>query len=414
MDPGSAEAAGVIVAILGGAAVGVERQHSGHATGPDARLGGIRTFTLLGIVAGIAGWLTRHDYALPAGLIIAGAVALIVAGYVRASTRDIDGTTEVAALVVLAAGVLGGLGELRLSAALTTITVLLLVEKPRLHRLVDRIDETTLLAAARFAVMSVVVLPLLPEGPFGPAPGVRPRELWMLVLLFSGMSFVGYFAQRMAGAAGYPITGLLGGLVSSTSVTLTFARLSKSHAGQAAPLATGVVAASTVMFLRVAVAVAVLDASLLWPLAAYLAPAFASGVIALALAWRSMRGSRGSKSELKNPLQFRAALEMAAVFQVVLFAVHFIRTRMGEGGLLAGGFVLGLTDVDALTLSMTRSVATGTTIDAACRAILMGIIANSLMKAVIAVTIGERRFAWQTAASLAAMAAAGAAMLFLR
>ena len=124
-----------------------------------------------------------------------------------------------------------------------------------------------------------------------------------------------------------------------------------------------------------------------------------------------MRGSHGSASELNNPLQLRAAIEMAAVFQIVLFAVHFLRARMGEGGLLAGGFVLGLTDVDALTLSMTRSVATGTTIDAACRAILMGIIANSLMKAAIAVTIGERRFAWQTAASLAAMAAAGAITL---
>lgn len=411
MDPRVAEAAGVIVAILGGAAVGVERQRSGHATGPNARLGGVRTFTLLGIVAGTAGWLTRHDFTLPAGLIIAGAVALTVAGYVRASTRDIDGTTEVAALVVLGAGVLGGLGELQLSAALTTITVLLLVEKPRLHRMVDRIDETTLLAAARFAVMSVVVLPLLPEGPFGPGPGVRPRELWMLVLLFSGMSFVGYFAQRMAGAAGYPLTGLLGGLVSSTSVTLTFARLSKSHAGQAAPLATGAVAASTVLFVRVAIAVAILDASLLSTLGAYLAAPFAAGVVALVLAWRSLRGSTGSTSELKNPLQLRAAIEMAALFQVVLFAVYYLRMRMGEGGLLAGGFVLGLTDVDALTLSMTRSVSTGTTIDAACRAILMGIIANSLMKAAIAVTIGERRFAWQTGASLAAMAAAGAITL---
>ena len=211
MDPRLAEAAGVVVAILGGAAVGVERQRSGHATGPDARLGGVRTFTLLGIVAGAAGWLTRHDFALPAGLIIAGAVGLIVAGYVRASTRDIDGTTEVAALVVLVAGVLGGLGELRLSAALTTITVLLLVEKPRLHSLVDRLDEITLLAAARFAVMSVVVLPLLPEGPFGPGPGVRPRELWMLVLLFSGMSFVGYFAQRLAGAAAIQSRGCSAG-----------------------------------------------------------------------------------------------------------------------------------------------------------------------------------------------------------
>ncbi len=182
--------AGLVVAILGGAAIGVERQQSGHATGPDARLGGVRTFTLLGTVA----------------------------GYVRASKKDIDATTEVAALVVVGAGVLSGLGELRLSAGLTTLTVLLLAEKRGLHRFVDRLDETMLLAAARVAVMSVVILPLLPEGPFGPAPGIRPSELWILVLLFSGISFAGFIAHRLAGKAGYPLTGLLGGRVSSTSV----------------------------------------------------------------------------------------------------------------------------------------------------------------------------------------------------
>ncbi|MGH9218058.1 MAG: MgtC/SapB family protein [Vicinamibacterales bacterium] len=235
------------VAILGGAAVGVERQRSGHATGPDARFGGIRTFTLLGTISGIAGVLITASLALLAALLIAGALALTVAAYVRASRRDIDATTEVAALVVLGAGVLAGIGELRLAAALTTMTVLLLAEKSRLHKLVARLDEPTMLAAARFAVISVVVLPLLPEGPLGPAPGVRPRELWMLVLLFSGISFVGFVAQRATGAAGYPLTGLLGGLVSSTSVTLTFARLSQSHPAQATPLAAGAVGASTVI-----------------------------------------------------------------------------------------------------------------------------------------------------------------------
>jgi uncharacterized membrane protein (DUF4010 family) len=187
---------GLIVAILGGAAVGVERQRSGHASGPDARLGGIRTFTLLGTLAGIAGYLTESGLPIPAALLVGGALALVVAGYVRASKNDIDATTEVAALVVIGAGVLAGLGQLRLSAALTTITVLLLAEKPRLHGLVARLDEPTMLAAARFAVMSVVILPLLPEGPFGPDPGIKPRDLWMLVLLFSGMSFVGFIAQR--------------------------------------------------------------------------------------------------------------------------------------------------------------------------------------------------------------------------
>ena len=164
----------ISVAVLGGAAVGVERQRSGHASGPDARFGGVRTFTMLGAVAGVAGLLIAASLIIPAALLIAGALALTVAAYVRASTRDIDATTEVAALVVLAAGVMAGIGELRLGAALTTITVLLLAEKPRLHTLVARLDEPTMLAAARFAVMSIVVLPLLPEGPIGPGPGIRP------------------------------------------------------------------------------------------------------------------------------------------------------------------------------------------------------------------------------------------------
>jgi uncharacterized membrane protein (DUF4010 family) len=411
LDPGSF--AGIIVAILGGAAVGVERQRSGHATGPDARLGGIRTFTLLGTLAGIAGFLTEAGFAIAAALLVSGALALVVAGYVRASKSDIDATTEVAALVVVGAGVLAGLGQLRLSAALTTITVLLLAEKPRLHGLVSRLDEPTMLAAARFAVMSVVILPLLPEGPFGPAPGIKPRDLWMLVLLFSGMSFVGFIAQRLSGAAGYPLTGLLGGLVSSTSVTLNFARLSKIHRQQAAPLATGAVAASTVLFLRVAVAVAILNATLLPTLGRYLAAPFITGLVAVGLAWRSLRGARAESDGIRNPLQLKNAIELALLFQVVLYVVYYVRQWVGDSGLMATGFVLGLTDVDALTLSMTRSVATGIAIEMACRAILMGIIANSIMKAIIAFALGTRRFAWQAGAALVAMAGAGAAALLL-
>jgi uncharacterized membrane protein (DUF4010 family) len=259
--------------------------------------------------------------------------------------------------------------------------------------------------------MSAVILPLLPEGPFGPGPGIKPRELWMLVLLFSGISFVGYIAQRATGAAGYPVTGLLGGLVSSTSVTLTFARLSHSHPKDETPLSTGAVAASAMLFLRVAVAVGVLNAALLPSLARYLVAPFAVAAVALLIAWRSLRDRHTAPSMLKNPLQFRAAIEMALLFQVVLFAVHYMRTWIGETGLLATGFVLGLTDVDALTLSMTRSVTSGTSIEAACRAIAMGIVANSLMKAGIAVVVGSTRFKWQAGAALAAMAAAGAATL---
>jgi uncharacterized membrane protein (DUF4010 family) len=401
------------VAILGGAAVGVERQRSGHASGPDARFGGVRTFTMLGAVAGIAGLLIAATLVIPAALLIAGALALTIAAYVRASARDIDATTEVAALVVLGAGVMAGIGELRLAAALTTMTVLLLAEKPRLHTLVARLDEPTMLAAARFAVMSIVVLPLLPEGPIGPGPGIKPRELWMLVLLFSGMSFVGFIAQRLAGAAGYPLTGLIGGLVSSTSVTLTFARLSQAHAGDAAALATGAVAASTVMFVRVLIAVFVIDAAVLPALSYYLAAPFVAALAALLLSWRSLGDAHPSPRTLKNPLQFRAAIEMAVLFQVVLFVVFYVRNAVGESGLLASGFVLGLTDMDALTLSMTRSVSTGTSIEGAARAIAVGVVANSIMKAGIAAVVGSPHFKWHAGASLAAMAAAGAGALIV-
>ena len=403
----------VAVAILGGAAVGVERQRSGHATGPDARFGGVRTFTMLGTVAGIAGLLIASAILVPAALLIAGALSLTVAAYVRASKRDIDATTEVAAVVVLGAGVLAGIGELRLAAALTTMTVLLLAEKPRLHTLVARLDEPMMLAAARFAVMSVVVLPLLPEGPIGTGPGIKPRELWMLVLLFSGMSFVGFIAQRMAGAAGYPLTGFIGGLVSSTSVTLTFARLSQARARDAAALATGAITASTVMFARVSIAVAVLDINLLPVLTRYLFAPFLIAFAAVLLSWRSLGDAHEPPRTIKNPLQFRAAIEMAVLFQLVLIVVYYVRGAIGESGLMASGFVLGLTDMDALTLGMTRSVGAGTSIDTAARAITIGVIANSMMKAGIAVVVGSRRFKWHAGASLAAMAAAGAGVLLI-
>ena len=405
------EVAGLVVAILGGAAVGVERQHSGHASGPDARLGGIRTFTLLGASAGAAGLLLSFGESLAAAIFLGGAVAIVVIGYSRASHRDVDATTEIAAMVVLASGVLGGLQRLQLSAGLTTVTVLLLAEKRRLHALVTRLDEPTMIAAARFAVMSVVILPLLPEGPFGPGPGVRPRELWMLVLLFSGMSFAGFVASRIGGGRGYAITGLLGGLVSSTSVTLSFARLSATRPERAAALAAGAIAASTVLFVRVTLATSVLNAALVPILLRYIAAPFVVALITLVLLSRSFATTDDAPSTMQNPLELRSAIAMAALFQVVMVAVFYMRAWVGDQGLLATGFVLGVTDVDALTVSMARSAVAGISLDMAARAIAVGILANTLMKAAIAASLGRGPFRFGTTAGLASSAAAGALSL---
>ena len=222
---------GILVAALGGAAIGIERQRTGHASGPHARFGGIRTFTLIGGVAGIAGWLTTLNQVGLAIVLTAAVSALVVAGYVSASRNEIDATTEAAGLVVIVSGLIAGRGLLALASGIIAICTVLLIEKSRLHALVDRIDDDELRAAARFGVMAIVILPLLPEGPVAQLGGIRPRALWMLVLFFTGISFCGYLTRRLFGAErGYPLAGLIGGLISSTSVTFTFARLSRQDA----------------------------------------------------------------------------------------------------------------------------------------------------------------------------------------
>jgi uncharacterized membrane protein (DUF4010 family) len=222
---------GVLIAALGGAAVGLERQWSGHADGPRARFAGIRTFTMLGALGGFSGSMWTAGITAPAVILLAGAVAIIVVAYSAGVRQDIDGTTEVAALVVLAAGLLAGIGSVALASGVIAILVLLLLEKSRLHSLVRQIDDVEMRSGVRFAVMALVVLPLLPEGPFGPLGGVRPRQLWMLVLFFSGLSFAGYLARRLVGPQhGYLVAGLLGRLISSTNVTFTFARISSDSA----------------------------------------------------------------------------------------------------------------------------------------------------------------------------------------
>ena len=278
---------GILIATLGGAAVGLEREWSGHASGPNARFAGIRTFTLLGLLAGLVGTLWAAGVHTLAAVLLAGASLLIVVAYFAASRVEVDGTTEVAAFIVLAAGVVAGMHEFRLASGAIAVTALLLVEKSKLHSLVERIDDASLRAAFRFAVMAVVILPLLPTGPYGPLGGIRPRQLWAMVLFFSGLSFAGYLARRAVGShRGYPIAGMLGGIISSTNVTLSFARASRKEADVGIPLASGVMAACAIMCVRVIISTGVLNVAVSISLLPYLVGPL---IIAALIAW--LRGN---------------------------------------------------------------------------------------------------------------------------
>jgi len=405
---------GLVIAALGGTAVGVERQWSGHADGADARFAGVRTFTLLGGLGGLAGWLWQAGYTLPATVLLAGAAAITSAAYVARMRNDVDGTTEVAALVVIAAGVLAGAGVHQLASGVIAVTTLLLIEKSRLHALVARLDDITLRAAARFAVMALVVLPLLPEGPYGPMGGIRPRELWALVLFFSGLSFVGYFARRAAGPGrGYLVTGLIGGLASSTSVTFTFARSSHSDEAASRALGYGAVAANAMLYPRVLLATAVLNVTLLPHVVTYLAlPA----LLAFAITWFGAKQSPADDVDerpVTNPLQLSAALQMAAIFQVVLMLVWFASHYGGNRGIISMASVLGLTDVDALTISMARRVASDISLETAALAIAVGVLSNTVLKLTVALFFGSAGFRRVAGGALFGMVlAAGASLLF--
>lgn len=408
----------LLVALLGGAAVGVERQWSGHATGPQARFAGVRTFALLGALGGIAGRLWVWEAPGLAVVVLTVAGLLVLLGYRAASPHDVDATTEAAALVVIGAGATAGLGQTGVASGIVAVTALLLFEKSQLHDLVARLEGPELSAAFRFAVMAVVILPLLPAGPFGPwGGGFRPRQLWSLVLLFSGLSFFGYIAQRAVGVSrGYVVAGLLGGMVSSTSVTLGFARQSRAQPTLARPLARGVIAANTVLYARVLVAAAILSPALAVALVpALVAPAAVGIVAALAGVRRSDPVASGDAGLSRNPLQLRAALEMALLFQIVLVMVDLIGSRFGSSGLLGMAAVLGLSDADALTLSMAQEVGRGAVpATLAARAVATGLLSNTIVKVVLAATTGQGAFRTATVAVLLLMAGALAAAVVLR
>jgi uncharacterized membrane protein (DUF4010 family) len=412
LSPTSLDIVALVIATLGGAAVGLERQWSGHAEGPAARFAGIRTFTMLGAVGGLAGLLWKDGLSVPAAVLLMGAVAIVAAAYVAGSRRDVDGTTEVAALIVVTAGLLAGIGSIRLASGVIAIVTLLLVEKSRLHALVKQVDDVGMRSGVRFGVMALVVLPLLPEGPYGPLGGIQPRNLWTLVLFFSGLNFAAYVARRAAGSGrGYLVTGLLGGLVSSTNVTFTFARGSWRDASLERPLAWGAVAANAMLYPRVLVVTAILNPAVVRPLAALLVPPAIVAALAAVAGMRSAAPGREPDVPDKNPLQLASALRMAALFQGVLFVVYAARQMWGASGIFASAALLGLTDVDALTVSMTRDVARHLSAGIGAAAIAIGVLSNTTMKLGMTLVLGSGRFRIIAGGALAAMLAAGALVL---
>ena len=387
------------VAALLGLAVGVEREWSGRTTGPDARFAGARTFLLLGLLGGTAGWLAELSMVPLAGALLVGGAALAVVAYGIAARRgaaSMDGTTEAAALLVLALGTLAGIGELRLASGAAVVVVIALKEKERVHSLVAQLGEQELRSAIGFAAMSVIILPLLPEESYGPLGGVQPRALWTVVLLFSGLNFVGYLARRALGPArGYGAAGMIGGLISSTAVSLEFSRRSRQEPALSAPLALGVVGACTVLLVRLITVTSVLNREVAAELFPYLIPPLIVGGVFVAFGITRAHHDKGSATDLpapaESPLRLMSAIKMTVAFQLVLWAVAFVRARYGQTEILASAALLGFTDMDALTVSMTKLGTDAAMVSLAALAIAVGVVSNTVLKLGMVLVLGSPR-----------------------
>lgn len=412
------------IALAIGALIGVEREMRKAQRGVH-EVGGIRTFVLFSLIGAVAAWLSKQTASpWPLALAIFGVSVMISASYAvlhqRMSPDDEDAglTTEAAAVATTLLGALALYGYPEIAGALGILTAALLAFKQPLHGLVGRLDVQDLYAGLKLLIATFIVLPLLPDRTLDPLDAVNPHELWLLVVLISFLSLIGYVAVRLLGTGrGTALTGLFGGMTSSTAVTLTFSRRSVDADGvhQGDALATGIVLAWAVMFARVAIEVAVVHPPLLRPLLPPLAAMLGVALIAAAAFYQRSRRvpERPGDLALQNPFSLTSAMKFAGVFLLVLLAVALVkRFAPGRGEVLVAA-IAGLTDVDAITLSMATFARDGGDAALAAQAIAVATFTNTVVKCALVVGLASGALRTRVVVVTVAVIAAGCAALIL-
>ena len=402
------------LALAIGLMIGVERgQHTRNESG-GVRVAGVRSFSLIGLLGGMCGWLTTVLGPSFLGLALVALAGLVGLTYWVTSLRDGDLgiTTEIAALLVFTLGSAAMLGPMAPVAAAGVVTAALLAAKSVLHGWVREIRRFELTAAIRLAIISVVMLPLLPDQGFGPGGVLNPRRLWWAVVLIAGLSFAGYLAIRIAGArSGTLLAGLLGGLASSTATTLAFSRMARRVQPLAPSLAVGVVLAGSVAFLRIHVVASVLNGSLgsalTVPMLVMAAVGFA-GALALRAVARTPEGDLPDAQGLSNPLELASAVKFGTLLAVVAVATEYFRVWFGAAGVYGVAMLSGIADVDAVTVSMARMAGDEETLALATRAVVLAASVNTAVKAAIAMAVGGAQIGLRVSAvSLVVLMAGG-------
>lgn len=402
---------GLGLALAAGLLMGLERGWHQRERPDGHRVAGLRTFALIGLLGGLSTvFAQRFGPATQVALLVLVGVLLLAGYLVTARLHAVMGlTTFVAALATFVIGALAASGAWRTSAIVAVVVLALLQFKRPLHSGIGKLSETELNSGTQLLLISVVVLPVLPDQGYGPYGALNPYRLWWAVVLLSVLSFAGFVLMRWLGAKrGLTLTALLGGLVSSTATTATLARWARDTPAWRPLAAGGATLACSAMFARMAVLVAVAAPALgRGPIVTFAAMA-ATG--AAAGAWLTARSARSDLPELSvgNPLQLSAALKFAAFLAAVMVAGRFLSDRFGDAGVLLTAAVAGLVDVDAITLSIGRMVAEQTVaVPVATLALFTAATVNQLTKLGLAAYLDGRALALRLLAPYAAMAVVG-------
>jgi len=395
-----------------GLLIGLERGWEKREDIEGSRVAGFRTFALLGLFGGVSALLAEHLGALVLGLAFVAVAAGVTAAYVVnvQRTNDASITSLVASLLTFALGAVAGLGEVEIAVAFAVVSTLLLGFKPQLHHWVSALEGKELRAVLQLSLISLVLLPLLPNQGYGPWQALNPYEIWWMVVLIAGISFVGYFAIKIAGTRkGILYTGLFGGLASSTALTLDFARAARYEPASAPLLAIGVLIACATMYLRMLLVAVLINAQMLQPMLIPVA-VMAAIVYATALCywWRSGQKQQKTKSTpFNNPLELKAAAGFGVLLALVTLLGRALKVWLGTTGIYMLAAASGVADVDAITLSLSRMSQDDMLPHVAVTAIVIAAAVNNLVKGGMAGVIGGRQLGVRVAVPLLVASLAG-------
>lgn len=383
----------MLIALALGMLIGLQRGWHERNTPAGGRIAGIRTFGLLALCGALAGILSSP---LGPGIAIAmGLAVTLLLGLAHwldsNDDHDYGMTTVVAGIVTYLTGLLTVLGDLSLAVAVAVITTIVLHFKQTLHQALEHLSDSEMRGILQLALISAVLLPVLPNQSYGPWDALNPYEIWLMVVLIAGISLAAYFAMRLTGPdKGVMITSILGGLASSTALTLSLARMN-ARVPMPRLLACGILLASAIMYPRILLEVAVINPELLPPLLPPMLAMMLACVISAVWLWikREPYAEVDTSKLSTQPFQLIPALQFGLLLAAILLIAHGIREHMGEQGLWLVSIVAGLTDVDAITLTLARMAQDSIGSETAVTGITLAAITNTLVKGGLALFAGH-------------------------